>query len=449
MKQSDSASTLSQFTRDGARPENGKLVKELKESKSGRRFEVVIIEEGMGNFGDRFYYSGEVLKKCAPLFEGKKIYANHPSNSEEQDRPERDVRDILGYFENVRAKESEGRVQMLADVVIPQGSSFEWARELMIEALEFKKKHNNKELIGISINASGEAEEKQIKDLLSDNAVPQASKRKLNEALEQGIETIRYTTEITNAVSADLVTEAGAGGKINKMLEGKKTMIPGEQNDGEKKDAAADQHADAPQDKALVADMLKKHLGDDAKGMDETAMEGLHEAYEMAKEMGHEGEEAAKMACAYQKMSAAKQKKQAAVEAEEKAKVDEAAKKEAEEKKENDDKEESKEKKESEVAKLTGRVAFLEGELRKEKIEKYVEKKLQESKLPRAVTDQIRKIVGDVKALKSEKDFDAKLDLFLEGYKMKAESESFIFTTEKIDAITSTEAEVSFEECLQ
>jgi hypothetical protein len=70
--------------------------------KTGARFRVALIQEGLGNLRDGFYYTKQALESAVPAFEGKKAYADHPSRSEESDRPERSVRDIVGHYENLK-----------------------------------------------------------------------------------------------------------------------------------------------------------------------------------------------------------------------------------------------------------------------------------------------------------------------------------------------------------
>ena len=62
------------------------------------------------------------------MFEGKKCYANHPSLSDEQNRPERDVREIIGHFENVGYQESDdGQGMIVADCLLMPDKDYEWA----------------------------------------------------------------------------------------------------------------------------------------------------------------------------------------------------------------------------------------------------------------------------------------------------------------------------------
>ena len=56
-----------------------------------REAEAVILEEGLGNLGDVNYYSKQAIRNAATLFEGVKIYADHPTATEEEGRPEHRV----------------------------------------------------------------------------------------------------------------------------------------------------------------------------------------------------------------------------------------------------------------------------------------------------------------------------------------------------------------------
>jgi hypothetical protein len=61
---------------------------------------------------------------------------------------------------------------------------------------------------------------------------PESIKLKLNEAAEKGIETIKMVSKITEAVSCDLVTEAGAGGSVANYLESSEGKMEKESQDG-------------------------------------------------------------------------------------------------------------------------------------------------------------------------------------------------------------------------
>lgn len=184
------------------------------------KFKVVLLQEGLGNFADANYYSKEALISAIPQFEGAKIYADHPSTSDEYNRPERTVRDILGHFESVHIEESEdGRSSLVGEVCIVSEEPFRWARALMEHAVLFSKKFPDKEFIGLSINANGDANKMAVSELLA-KEIPASARLKIDEAVKNGAESIKYVSSINSAVSCDLVTTAGAGGKVLNLLEG-------------------------------------------------------------------------------------------------------------------------------------------------------------------------------------------------------------------------------------
>jgi hypothetical protein len=186
------------------------------------RFRCVLISEGLGNFKDAYYYSRDALVGAVPVFEGKKIFADHPSSSEESIRPERSVRDVLGHFEKIGIEESnDGTIKLVGDVVILGDKQYEWARGLLRHAVQYSRNFPDKDFVGLSINASGDAEERELEKVME--SAPQSAKVKLVKAKEQGIERVRYVSTITEAVSCDLVTEAGAGGRILSMIESERT----------------------------------------------------------------------------------------------------------------------------------------------------------------------------------------------------------------------------------
>jgi hypothetical protein len=143
--------------------------------------------------------------------------------TEEQDRPERSVRDIIGHFENVHIEEGADTTAMLvADLIIPHTQHFEWARTLVASAINFAKKYPDRELVGLSINASGDAKPVGIEEFSKASRVPDSVKPKLLKAMEAGVKQVRVVSNIKDAVSVDLVTEPGARGKILEFIESEK-----------------------------------------------------------------------------------------------------------------------------------------------------------------------------------------------------------------------------------
>lgn len=288
------------------------------------RFKSILLQEGLGNFRDGYYYSRQALESAAQVFEGKKIYADHPTSLDEQVRPERSVRDVLGHFENVLVEDGDdGRALLVGEVVIPPDEPFLWARSLMGHSVIYAQKYPDKDFVGLSINASGDATEMAI-DKLTEQGVPASVLAKLEEFKEQGNQIVKLVTVIAEAVSCDLVTEAGAGGKILSLLEGdlkmaKKTVKESkemEKKEMEKKEAGGEMdapssdktsadgagdgatddggqpHADVDQDAELIKKMIAKYLSADEMASEEECGV-VKEAYEACKEMGMgEGEAA-------------------------------------------------------------------------------------------------------------------------------------------------------------
>jgi hypothetical protein len=491
-KEADSASSFSPAVRAGVKKESSLKIQSVrflegsnaKDSGVGyTRMRVVLIEEGMGNSNSAFYYNKDAINSCVALFEGKKIYADHPTRTEDETRPERSVRDVLGHYENVAVTESDsGQSQLEADVVIMPDQPFAWARALLRTAVEFSKKYPDKEFVGLSINASGDAEEQPIQSVLE--SAPEGAKLKIQEAIQAGIESLRVVSKIDDAVSCDLVTEAGAGGKVLNLIEQEKSMskkVKAKESDDskdlkKKAPAAADskdavnadaeeaegndaaqpsdgEHADEKQDIELIKKMIAKYMGDgDGQVKESEAQEAqgiAHECMKQALEMGMSKEEALK--CAEAGMRAAKKLAAAneSVEAESESKEEaEAVEAEAEAK----ESKEALEKKESNVIKMTARIALLESENLKLKTEKHLETLCVESGLPMAATKAFR-TMESVKSAKTVAELDKIMKVFKEGFghssSGKADSMySFVTTTEKTTNQNSSSGKaLDFSDC--
>ena len=95
-------------------------------------------------------YPAAVLQASAPVFEGVKAYANHPGKNELRERSERSIRDITGWYENVRYVEN----RLVADrhFTPTQAGMDAWALAEMVATGKAPKS-----LAGLSINAVGKA----------------------------------------------------------------------------------------------------------------------------------------------------------------------------------------------------------------------------------------------------------------------------------------------------
>jgi|HubBroStandDraft_3_1064219.scaffolds.fasta_scaffold43661_2 hypothetical protein len=182
-------------------------------------FRVVLLEEGMGNSTDVYYYTKDALESGVAVFTGLKIYADHPSAEEEQIRPERSTKDILGHYENLAVEQGpNGQHWLCGDLKVLPSSDTEWARSRMMRAIENADKFPDHPFIGLSINASGPSEAMPIQDVI--DMAPMGAKPKLEGAQAEGTEVVKVVSQINRAVSCDLVTEAGAGGKILNIIGG-------------------------------------------------------------------------------------------------------------------------------------------------------------------------------------------------------------------------------------
>jgi len=143
------------------------------------RATVVVIKAGFNATSER-YYPSEMLKRDYKVFEGMKMYADHPTEQEDKDRPERSIRDWVATLTEVACDES-GTVTGVAEIVEP------W---LMQKLASLRDKEMLSEM-GISINAVGSA----------------------SKATVDGKETL-VIEKLVACKSVDFVTEPGAGGVV-------------------------------------------------------------------------------------------------------------------------------------------------------------------------------------------------------------------------------------------
>lgn len=169
-------------------------VREAIVAKQGKAYEATVIREGPGNPSDRNAYSKQALRKAVDqgLFEGLQAYANHSTPSEERERPERDVRQLVGHFREARFVDGNP-AEVRAKFVPIAGPGYEWVTSLIESALGAPK---DRPLIGISIDGYGDAPDTK-----------EIGGRKYN-----------VVREITHLGSADIVTRAGAGGQFHRRL---------------------------------------------------------------------------------------------------------------------------------------------------------------------------------------------------------------------------------------
>ena len=459
--EADSASTNVPQLRKESNRTKTKTVSNFKELSSqplkNHSFETVLIQEGLGNFKDCFFYTKQALQGAvnAQLFEGIHCFADHPSEVEEQILPERSTRDILGYYENVVYRESEdGTGQLASNLSVRTTEATDWAMSLLTNAIDYSKKFKESDLVGLSINASGSSEPADIDEFMASNQLSQTVIDKLLEAKKEGVTTINVVNAFTSAKSVDLVTAAGAGGKILKMLEMEKAMAKKIKESEHKHEAGfppkpgmppapgaaapaqhaappvapvsagTPDHADAAQDQELFAKMIQQYMGKDQPDAEE--MEAAKNAYEAHRETGMEHNEAYEAAGKHLKMAMAIGKKMSqAHEAENESESESEHESETEESENEESESEShheatdappakpgkkgtpsptgdsmeKKKEAMAVIKLSGEVATLRESLKRYELRDHLDKKLKESGKSNAFTKKFREALGVPKSV--------------------------------------------------
>lgn len=138
--------------------------------------------------GSSGYYPAEVLRRdgATAFPAGTHVYLDHPSSSEEQDRPERSVRDLAGsLIEDANYEDG------------PDGSGLFARVQFLPHVKDLIKSIAGH--VGLSIRAAGEIEETP---------------------------TGRVVQSIKHGLSVDVVTRAGAGGRLITMTESTKPDSP-------------------------------------------------------------------------------------------------------------------------------------------------------------------------------------------------------------------------------
>lgn len=143
------------------------------------RATVVVIKAGFNESKDR-YYPAEMLIRDFGVFEGAKMYADHPTAEEDEARPERSIKDWVATLTDVKVDEA-GTITGVAEVIEP------W---LMTKLASLRERNMLGEM-GISINAVGSASKATI----------------------EGTETL-VIEKLVASRSVDFVTEPGAGGIV-------------------------------------------------------------------------------------------------------------------------------------------------------------------------------------------------------------------------------------------
>lgn len=170
------------------------------------KYRIRIIVPGQGSSG---IYTAENLAESAPLFKaGTEMFIDHPTESEEWERPERSIRDYAGVFLEDATVGEDGALYTVCKV-------FSGVNELIKDKWEH---------IGVSINA-------WCADPISENGI---------------------VPPITGVRSVDFVTTPGAGGAIVDLLESNR-------NDNYVKEAGMDKEIESKFDelKGEIASVIE------------------------------------------------------------------------------------------------------------------------------------------------------------------------------------------------
>ena len=173
------------------------------------KYRIRIIVPGQGSSG---IYTAENLAESAPLFKaGTEMFIDHPTESEEWERPERSIRDYAGVFLEDATVGEDGALYTVCKV-------FSGVNELIKDKWEH---------IGVSINA-------WCADPISENGI---------------------VPPIAGVRSVDFVTTPGAGGAIVDLLESNR-------NDNYVKEAGMDKEIESKFDelKASLIEALSSKL---------------------------------------------------------------------------------------------------------------------------------------------------------------------------------------------
>ncbi len=127
------------------------------------------------------YYSEQAVQDAADIFDGAKMYADHPTEAEEKEKPERSIRDWVATLHDTKVSEA-GNAVGIAHI------NAGWLKEKIQNLFE----QGDLQHLGTSINAVGSGTTQTI----------EGHKTTLVERL------LRSTFQ-----SVDFVTEAGAGGQ--------------------------------------------------------------------------------------------------------------------------------------------------------------------------------------------------------------------------------------------
>lgn len=153
-------------------------------------FECDMITAGPGNPGNKYYYPPEWVNDAltAKLYNGAQCFIDHDGFMDQENRPERSMKDLLGYWSRVRAEGNalKGRIN-----IVPSEANRPF-RDQIATSIEYRKKFPDKNFCGFSVVQRGDTEPMKLEG-------------------EEWKKVIRTTA----VKSCDLVTLPARGGQAN------------------------------------------------------------------------------------------------------------------------------------------------------------------------------------------------------------------------------------------
>lgn len=166
-----------------------------------------MITPGPGNAQHGHFYPPDALASAVSVFDGARCFTDHPSKTEEQDRPERTVHELCGWFANVHVGQDGA---LLASSVF-DGAAADTARKTVEATMRYQKQYPDRVWAGYSINADGDWHPETTERLIQQ--YPQ-----YRDKLSQR-EVWNVIDNFTQAMSVDLVTFPARGGKVLSITE--------------------------------------------------------------------------------------------------------------------------------------------------------------------------------------------------------------------------------------
>lgn len=247
--------------------ESVRILEALPDGPNGEKiYKAVLITEGIGNLRQRNYYGPEAVESAARVYEGKRCYINHQSAIEEESLPERDIRDLAGYYKNLKVEVIEGKKACVGELHCDLSDSGRFLAEKIQSALQYQKDFPDRtqEYCGFSVNGDGDAEPRDIDT-------------------EAGSLSVNYVNSFTEeSESCDLVTTPARGGKAVSVIK--------ESQANPKENVMKNVIKALKTAFSKVTESTKKATGDNKKPLLEVA-KALTEAMQAAEAKGEEMEE--------------------------------------------------------------------------------------------------------------------------------------------------------------